>query len=328
VAGGIIDEEIAKTWKTFSPTMFLPSYAGIPTFFGVPFQEEIEDLDMALVGVPFDLGVTIRSGTRLGPREIRNQSRMMGVYNHALRMTPFADSRVADVGDVPLQTTFDLEEAQRDIEAFYLRLSAAGVRPVSAGGDHSISFPILKAVAANEKVGLVHFDTHCDTGRPFLGSGSGLNHACPFRNAVESGLVDPGRAIQIGIRGGYEVLWDFSYESGMRVVHIEEFYELGWKAVVREIREMMGDGPVYITFDVDCLDPAFAPGTGTPAPGGMSTLDALQTLRGLRGLDIVGGDVVEVAPPFDHGGITALAGAWIMFEILCLVAESPARVTV
>ena len=308
--------------------MFLPVYTGISTFFGVPYREELADLDIALVGVPLDLGVTNRTGTRLGPREIRNQSRMMGVYNHALRMTPFADSRVADVGDVPFQTTFDLEEAQRDIEAFYQRLSAAGVRPVSAGGDHSISFPILKAVAAREKVGLVHFDTHCDTGRPFAGAGSGLSHACPFRNAVESGLVDPERAIQIGIRGGFEPFWDFSYESGMRVVHIEEFYELGWKAVAQEIRDLMGDGPVYVTFDVDCLDPGLRAGHRDAGARRHEHPQGAPDAAGLRGLDIVGGDVVEVAPPFDHGGITALAGAWIMFEILCLVAESPARITV
>jgi agmatinase len=275
----------------------------------------------ALVGVPLDLGVTMRSGTRMGPREIRNQSRLLGVYNHALRMTPFADFRVADVGDVPFQTTFNLEEAHRDIEAFYRKLASAGARPVSAGGDHSITFPILKAVAAQEKVGLVHFDTHCDTAEPY--AGNGLNHGCPFRKAVKAGLVDPERTIQIGIRGGYEPLWDFSRESGMWVVHIEDFYELGWKRLAREIREMMGETPFYITFDVDCLDPAYAPGTGTPAAGGMTTFEALQTLRGLRGLNVVGGDVVEVAPPYDHSGITALAGATIMFEILCLVAESP-----
>jgi len=314
-------EEIAKNWKTFSTDMFLPNYTGMPTFFGIPSQKEIKDLDIALVGVPFDLGVTMRSGTRLGPREIRNQSRIVGVYNHHMRINPFAELRVADVGDVPFRTTYNLEEAQHDIETFYGTLSSAGVLPITAGGDHSITFPILKAIAPKKKIGLVHFDTHCDTAQPF--AGSGLHHACPFRNAVESGLVDPERAIQIGIRGGFEMLWQFSYESKMRVVHIEEFYELGSKKVAQEIREMMGDEPVYISFDIDCLDPAFAPGTGTPAAGGMSTFEALQTLKGLRGLNIIGGDLVEVAPPFDLAGITALAGATIMFEILCLAAESP-----
>ena len=316
------DDEITKNWKTYKPEMFLPAYTGMVTFLGIPFQEEIKDLDIALVGVPFDLGVTNRTGTRLGPREIRNQSRMVGVYNHYMRMTPFAEFRVADVGDVPFQTTYNLEESLQDIETFYGKISSAGVLPVTAGGDHSISFPILKSIVQKKKIGLVHFDSHCDTAQPMLGSGR--HHGCPFRNAVESGLVDPKHSIQIGIRGGDEPLWQYSYDSKMRVVHIEEFYELGWRKVAQEISEIMGDEPIYISFDIDCLDPAFAPGTGTPVVGGMSTFEALQTLRGLQGLNIIGGDVVEVSPPFDPTCITALAGATIMFEILCLAAESPA----
>ena len=319
---GFVDEEMVKTWKTFKSEMFGPPYAGINTFFGIPFMEEVkDDLDFALVGVPFDGGVTLRGGARLAPRELRNQSRMVGYYNHYMRMSPFANFRVADVGDVVFQTVYNLEEAHRDIEAFYGKISAAGIVPITAGGDHSISFPILKSIVKNEKIGLVHFDSHCDTAQPFAGSGQ--HHGCPFRNAVESGLVDPECAIHIGIRGFTEILWNFSYEHEMRVVHIEEFFELGWKKLAQEIREMMGDTPIYISFDVDCLDPAYAPGTGTPAAGGMSTFEALQTLRGLQGLNIIGGDVVEVSPPFDSSGITALAGATIMFEILCIAAQSP-----
>ncbi len=315
-------DEIAKGMRTFDRRMLQSPYCGIPTFFGVPFREGIADLDIGLVGVPFDLGVTNRSGARHGPREMRTQSRLVGIYHHHLRMTPCQALRIADLGDVPFRTAYDLAEAGRDIETFYRALAAAGVRPVTAGGDHSITFPILKSVARDRKVGLIHFDAHCDTGPPF--HGSGLQHGCPMRNAVESGLVDPERTVQIGIRGSSELLWGFSYESGMRVVHIEEFYDLGWRGAVSAIRELIGDGPVYISFDIDCLDPAFAPGTGTPVAGGMITFDALQTLRGLRGLSVIGGDVVEVSPPYDHAGITALAGATIMFELLCLIAESPA----
>jgi len=315
-------EKMVKNLKTFSNQMVQNPYCGIPTFFGMPFQEELKDLDIALVGVPFDLGVTNRSGARMGPREIRNQSRTVGAYNHHTCMTPCAAHRIADVGDVPFRTVYNLEDALQDIGVFYRDVSSAGIVPVTAGGDHSITFPILKSIAKSEKFGLVHFDSHCDTAQPI--HGSGLQHGSPVRNAVESGVVDPGRTIQIGIRGSSELLWQFSYENNMRVMHIEEFYELGWKNVVREIRNMMGDGPVYISFDIDCLDPAFAPGTGTPVAGGMTTFDALQTLRGLKGLNIIGGDLVEVSPPYDPVGITALAGATIMFEILCLAAESPA----
>lgn len=248
---------------------------------------------------------------------------MVGPYNHYMKMSPFADFRVADIGDVHLRTTCNLEEALQDIEAFYRKIASAGVVPITAGGDHSITYPILRGIARQERVGLVHFDSHCDTAHSY--GGSGLHHGCPYRNAVESGLVNPERTIQVGIRGGTEPLWQYSCESGMRVVHIEEFYEVGCREVARERRSMMGTGPVYTPFDIDCIDPAFAPGTGTPVVVGMTTFEALQTLRGLRGLDIIGADIVEVSPLFDNSGITSLAGATLMFELLCLAAESPAR---
>jgi guanidinopropionase len=312
-------EKIAKNFKTFSREMVENAYWGIPTFFGMPYRANPEDLDIALVGIPFDQGVTNRSGTRMGPREIRNQSRLVGAYNHHTQMSPCTNFRIADVGDVPFSSVYDLGVAARDIENFYRNIASAGVVPVTAGGDHSITFPILKGICGTEKIGLVHFDSHCDTAGPI--HGSSLQHGSPMKNAVEAGLVDPERTVQIGIRGSNEILWQFSYEKKMRVVHIEEFYETGWKGVVREIRELMGDRLVYISFDIDCLDPAFAPGTGTPVAGGMFTFEALQTLRGLRGLNVIGGDVVEVSPPYDPAGITALAGATVMFEILCLAAE-------
>jgi guanidinopropionase len=315
-------EKIAKNFKTFSREMVENAYWGLPTFFGMPYRENLDDLDIALVGIPFDQGVTNRSGTRMGPREIRNQSRLVGAYNHHMQMSPCTNFRIADIGDVPFSSVYDLGVAARDIENFFHNISSAGVVPITAGGDHSITFPILKGITGTEKIGLVHFDSHCDTAGPI--HGSSLQHGSPMKNAVEAGLVDPEHTIQIGIRGSNEILWQFSYEKKMRVLHIEEFYETGWKGVVREIRELMGDRPVYVSFDIDCLDPAFAPGTGTPVAGGMSTFEALQTLRGLRGLNVIGGDVVEVSPPYDPAGITALAGATVMFEILCLAAEAKA----
>jgi agmatinase len=312
-------EKLAKGYKTFTPDMADNPYRGIPTFFGAPYNPGRQEIDIAIAGVPFDLGVTNRSGARGGPREIRNQSRLVEAYHHVYRMSPFEKHRIADVGDVPFSTVHNLDEAIGDIEAFYRELAAASIAPVTAGGDHSITYPILRGIAGTGKIGLVHFDSHCDTAPPI--HGCGIAHGSPMRNAVEAGIVDPKRTVQIGIRGSNELLWQFSYESGMEVMHIEEFSELGWKGAVHQIRGIVGNGPVYVSFDIDCLDPAFAPGTGTPVAGGMSTLDALQTLRGLRGLNIIGGDVVEVAPPFDPAGITALAGATVLFEILCLVAE-------
>jgi agmatinase len=309
-------ENYAKTLKTFNRPMLQSAYQGIPTFFGVPYIEKAREIDIALVGVPFDLGVTNRGGARMGPREIRNQSRTVGAYNHHSRMTPCASHRIADVGDVPFSTVYNLEDALNDIEKFYRDLSRQGIIPVTAGGDHSITYPILRGISQGEPIALVHFDSHCDTAQPV--HGSGVTHASPMRNAVEAGLVDPAKTVQIGIRGSTEPLWQFSYEKKMRVLHIEEFYDLGWKRVAGEIRSIVGDHPVYISFDIDCLDPAFAPGTGTPVAGGMSTFDALQTLRELQGLNIVGGDLVEVSPPYDTAGITALAGATLMFEILCM----------
>src|SRR6185312_17000903 len=205
-----------------------------------------------------------------------------------------------------------------DIADFYGRVAAAGVRPLSAGGDHSVTFPILKALGAKRPVGLVHIDAHCDTGPPF--EGSKFHHGGPFRQAVLAGVLDPERTIQIGIRGGAEYLWEFSYVSGMTVVHAEETARLGVPKVIKKIHEVVGGGPTYISFDIDSLDPAFAPGTGTPEIGGLSTREALELVRGCAGLDVVGGDVVEVAPQYDATTNTAQAAAQMLFEILSLVA--------
>jgi guanidinopropionase len=222
---------------------------------------------------------------------------------------------------VPLSHRFDLERQNADIEAFYRELHAASVLPVSAGGDHSITYPIFRALGAQAPVGMVHVDAHCDTWGEFFGSK--FTHGAPFRLAVEAGVLDPKRTIQIGIRGGQNFLdgIEFSKSHGMRVVFIEEFAELGVERVIEEARRVVGDGPTYISFDVDGLDPVYAPGTGTPEVGGITTLEAQRLLRGLRGLDLIGGDVVEVAPPYDQTGNTALVGATMMYEILCLVAD-------
>jgi guanidinopropionase len=268
-----------------------------------------------------DLGVTNRAGARHGPREIRNASSLMRNWNPATDIEPYKLASVADVGDVPIDNLFDLDAAIAQIAEYYRAAHAAGVLPLSAGGDHSITFPILQALGASEPVGMVHIDAHLDTWGEFYGSK--FHHGAPFRLAVEAGVLDPTRSIQIGIRGGQNTFegFEFSRGRGMRVVMMDEFTDLGVDAVIAEARRVVGDGPTYITFDVDGLDPVYAPGTGTPEIAGITTVDALRLLHGLRGLNLVGGDVVEVAPPFDQTGNTALVGATLMWEILCLLAE-------
>lgn len=302
-----------------------PRYTGIPTFFRLPYAASLEDVDVGLVGVPFDGGVTHRTGTRHGPREMRNQSSLIRKFNPATGIAPFDLVRMADLGDAWVERPYELEGAHAEIAAFFLSVTAAGVTPLSVGGDHSISLPILRAVAADGPVGMVHVDAHCDTGDDYLGSR--FHHGAPFRRAVDEGLLDPKRVIQIGIRGSLNTpdMWAFSYDSGMRVVPIEEFDDRGWAAVAEEAKAVVGSGRTYLSFDIDGLDPSQAPGTGTPEAGGITVREAQRLLRALRGVDFVAGDLVEVSPPWDVGGMTTLAGVTILFEILCLLAESRAK---
>ncbi|CAB1081518.1 agmatinase [Alkalispirochaeta odontotermitis] len=294
-------------------------YAGVSTLLDMPYQPELDNIDIALIGVPFDLGVYNRAGARLGPKAIRNVA-MFGSFNHHSKISPAALCPIADVGDVPIENRYHLDEGLRDIEKYFQQVKDAGITPLAAGGDHSISYPILKAVGRDAPVGLVHVDAHCDTDG-WMGN-SKFYHGAPFRNAVLDGVLDPDRTIQIGIRGPAEPVWEFSYESGMTVIHMEDFIEMGLAQVLRRARAVVGDGPTYISFDIDGLDPAYAPGTGTPEIGGLTTREALALIRGLHGLNLVGGDVVEVAPQYDLTTNTARAAAQMMFEILCLLAEA------
>jgi guanidinopropionase len=302
-----------------------PRYSGITTFFRAPHTENLAETDIGLIGVPFDGGVTNRSGTRHGPRAVREQSALLRRINAVTGIAPFASARVRDLGDCWIEQPYELSGALDEIAAFYRTVVAAGVAPVSVGGDHAISFPILRAVGAARPVGMIHIDAHCDTGDDYLGSR--FHHGAPFRRAVEAGVLDPKRAIQIGIRGTTNDpdMWGFSQSSGMRVLPMDEFQDKGWRFAAEEARRVAGDGPVYLTFDIDSLDPAEAPGTGTPEAGGIRAIEAIRLLRALRGLDFVGGDLVEVSPPFDNGTITAFNGASMLFEILCLIAEVRAR---
>ena len=299
-----------------------PRHTGIASFFRAPIAERAEDADIALIGVPFDGGVTHRSGARHGPRAVREQSTLLRRINAATGVAPFAAARVRDLGDCWLEFPFDLTGALAEIADYYRAVHTAGAVPVSVGGDHSISLPILRGIASHRPVGMIHIDAHCDTGDDYLGSR--FHHGAPFRRAVEEGLLDPRRTVQIGIRGTTNDpdLWGFSQQTGMRVIGIDEFTDQGWAFAAAEARRVVGEGPVYLTFDIDSLDPAEAPGTGTPEAGGLTAREALRLLRALRGIDFIGGDLVEVAPSFDPGTITAFNGASILFEILCLVEEA------
>ncbi len=297
-------------------------YSGISTFLDLPAADGLENLDVAVIGVPMDLAVSNRAGARLGPRAVRAIERI-GPYNHQTGAVPKADCRAADVGDVGFRSRYSLENSIEDIEEYYKRVVEAGVLPLSVGGDHSITHPILKALGADEPVALIHIDAHCDTAGTY--DDCKFHHGGPFRLAVLDGVLDPEKTIQIGIRGAAEAIWEFSYTSGMTVVHVEDVMEMGIPALIEKTRELIGDMRVYISIDVDGFDPAYAPGTGTPEAGGLTPREGFQFLRGLMGMNIIGADVVEVAPMYDPTSNTAQLGAQLLFEEFCLLADAHKR---
>lgn len=319
------NQEIAE--KIFSAGGRRPApYAGIPTLLDAPVlaiddeQGAWQQLQIALFGAPMDLGVTNRNGSRFGPRALRSIERI-GPYNDALDCAPVHEMRVADIGDVPFTSRFDLQKSHQDIEAFVSKLIQAGVAPLMVGGDHSVSHPALRAVGRERPVGMIHIDAHCDTAGSY--EGEKFHHGGPFRNAVLDGVLDPERTIQIGIRGAAGYIWEFSALSGMTVIHAQDITEQSLPAIIARARNIVGDGATYLSFDIDSLDPAFAPGTGTPEVGGLTTREAMTLIRGMKGLDIVGGDVVEVAPAYDPTTNTAQNGAQMLFEILSVMQFSP-----
>ncbi|MGQ0676999.1 MAG: agmatinase [Rhodospirillales bacterium] len=303
----------------------LPRFAGVATFMRLPLFDDPKRLDIALVGVPWDGGTTNRAGARHGPRALRDASCLMRLIHHVSRISPYDLARIGDMGDCPVNPV-DLHDTLGRVEKFFARIHEGGAVPLSAGGDHLVTLPIMRAIARERPVGMVHFDAHSDTWDRYFG-GHKFTHGTPFRRAIEEGLLDPKRTIQIGIRGSLygENDNDWAEKQGVRVIYIEEYFKLGVDKVVKEARRVAGAGPTYVSFDVDGLDPVYAPGTGTPEIGGYSTYEAQAMLRGLQGLEIVGGDVVEVAPPFDPSGNTAMVGATMMFEIMCVLADAVAR---
>jgi len=302
-----------------------PRFAGHSTFMRLPVVSDPRQLDIAIVGVPWDGGTTNRPGPRHGPRQVREMSSLIKRVHSVTKISPYELCRVADFGDAPVNP-IDLDRSLESIRAFFAQIVEAQTVPLAIGGDHLSSLPILRAVGKKRPVGMIHFDAHSDTVDSYFG-GLKYTHGTPFRRAIEEGLLDPKRVVQIGIRGSTysadEREWPL--QQGIRIISIEEFAEMGTDGVIRETRRVVREGPTYVSFDIDALDPAFAPGTGTPEFGGLTSREVMRMLRGLRDLDLVGADVVEVSPPFDPSGATALAAANIAFELLCLLAEAVAK---
>ncbi|MEH6549628.1 MAG: agmatinase [Pseudomonadales bacterium] len=299
----------------------MPRCGGFATFMRLPMIELSSELDAAFIGIPLDIGSSNRPGARLGPREIRDESRMLRPFNVSTGADPFNSMTIADIGDVPINT-FNLLKSIDIIEAFYDKVLDHGVKPLTMGGDHTIVLPILRALYKKHgPIGVVHIDAHADTNDHQFGES--IAHGTPFRRAVEEGLLDCKRVVQIGLRGtGYSIdEYDWGRNQGFRVVQAEECWYKSLAPLMEEVRQQVGGGPVYISFDIDGLDPAYAPGTGTAEVGGLTVHQGIEIVRGCKGLDVVGGDLVEVAPPYDPTHNTSVVGANMLFEMLCVLPE-------
>lgn len=297
----------------------MPRFGGPATMMRLPTQDSAAGLDAAFIGVPLDIATSNRPGTRLGPRQIRDESRMLRPYNMATRAAPFDSLQVADIGDVPINT-FHLPKTVDIISAFYDEVLSHGCTPLTLGGDHVITLPILRAIAKKHgPVGLIHVDAHADVNEHMFGEP--IAHGTPFRRAQEEGLLARNKVVQIGLRGTGYAAEDFDWcrNQGFLVVTAEECWYRSLEPLMAEVRERMGDTPVYISFDIDGLDPSVAPGTGTVEMGGLTSAQGLEIVRGAAGLNIVGGDLVEVSPPYDPRGNTALMGATLLYEMLCVL---------
>ena len=297
----------------------MPRFAGPGTMMRLPAAAEAAGLDACFIGIPLDVGTSNRPGTRFGPKQIRAESVMLRPYNMWTRAAPFDSLRIADIGDVPINT-FDLKDAVRRIEMFYDSVLTHPVIPVTLGGDHTLTLPVLRSIAKKHgPVGLVHIDAHADINDHMFGEA--IAHGTPFRRAFEEGLIDADHTFQIGLRGtGYTAEdFDWARDKGFTVVQAEELWHKSATPLIEDIRGKMGTRPVYLTFDIDSLDPAYAPGTGTPEIGGLTSVQAIELIRGCQGMNLVGCDLVEVSPPYDLQGNTALLAANLIFEMLCVL---------
>ncbi|MCB1414782.1 MAG: agmatinase [Nitratireductor sp.] len=317
--------------KRFQPVsgLDLPRFAGVPTFMRLPqidpTSKELSEVDIGLIGAPWDGGTTNRPGPRHGPRQIRDQSTMIRAQNGHTRVRPYELVNCADLGDVGPNPA-SVDDSLVRFTAYYDRIQEAGVLPLTVGGDHLCTLPILRSLGRGKPLGMIHFDSHTDLFHSYFG-GFKYTHGTPFRRAVEEGLLDPRRVCMIGIRGTAYDSEDreFADSVGIRVIAIEEFFERGVADVMKEARAIAGDAPTYVSYDIDFVDPTFAPGTGTPEIGGPNSFQAIEVVRHLDGLNFAGADLVEVSPPFDQSGNTAYLAASILFELLCVMAVSRAK---
>lgn len=312
-----------KPKKSASPhpqpvdALVLPRFSGVPTFMRLPHIPRAEELDIAILGIPFDGGTTYRPGTRFGPRNIRVQSAMIRPWNPVLEVNPFQKWRIADFGDLSVNP-LSIEDTYGRITAQLSEVLRAKARPVSVGGDHSILLPILRAIHHfHGPVGFVQLDAHGDTWGGYFGSPH--SHGTPVRYAVEEGLIAEGCGVQVGLRGQVYSDGDFEFarKHRIQIVTADELHHHGLGPVKRLVKKF-GNLPVYLTLDIDVVDPAFAPGTGTPQVGGLSSAQVLDLLHCFQGLQLVGCDLVEVSPPYDSGEITSLLAANLLYELLCL----------
>lgn len=305
--------------------MELPRFAGIPSFMRLPHlnlnDQNINEVDFGLIGVPWDAGTTNRPGPRHGPRQMRDLSTMIRAMNGATRIKPFELANFADLGDAPVNPA-DIQDCMNRITEFYQKVKSKGIIPMTIGGDHLTSLPVLRALASKAPVGMIHFDAHTDLFESYF-DGYKYTHGTPFRRAIEEGLLDPKRVIQIGIRGsmydGADIEW--GRDKGVTIIQIEELFERGIKDVMQQARDIVGSNETYCSYDIDFIDPTFAPGTGTPEVGGPNSFQALQVVRELSGVNLIGMDLVEVSPPFDQSGATSWLGISIVFEMLCILAQ-------
>ncbi|MDE2789765.1 MAG: agmatinase [Paracoccaceae bacterium] len=302
----------------------LPRFAGVPSFMRLPHvpldHPRLAEVELGIIGVPWDAGTTNRPGPRHGPRQLRDYSTMIRTHHPANGLNPFATANTADLGDVPVNPA-DIQDTMDRITSFFRQVLDQNILPVAAGGDHLVSLPVLRALATDGPVGMIHFDAHTDLFHSYFG-GNLYTHGTPFRRAIEEGLLVPERVIQIGIRG---TMYDdedirFGRDCGVTIITVDELFERGIGDVMAEARKRVGDQPTYCSFDIDFIDPAFAPGTGTPEIGGPNSWQAQQAVRGLAGVNLIGADLVEVSPPFDPGGGTAWLGISLLFEIVCVLA--------
>lgn len=300
----------------------VPRFAGAATFARLPRIDEVESADIAVVGIPFDAGTSFRPGARFGPAHIRESSRLLRPYNPAQDASPFALTQVVDAGDIAVNP-FNIEQAVDQIGAGVDELLAAGLRLVTLGGDHTIAYPILRSLhAIHGPITVIHFDAHLDTWDTYFGAP--LTHGTPFRRASEDGFLDLESCLHVGIRGPLYAKTDLADDTrlGFEVITSIDADELGLPAIIDRVRARVGNKPVYVSIDIDVLDPAFAPGTGTPEMGGLNSRELLTLIRSLAAVNVIGADIVEVSPQYDHAQITGIAAANLAYELITILARS------